>query len=61
MDRSEGKIVYVVGNDKVTKRSLILGRRWDEQVVVQHGLKAGDRLVVAGQERLNEGTKVGVE
>ena len=61
LDRMGEKIVYVVGNDKAAKRSLILGRRWDERVVVERGLKAGDRLVVAGQERLSEGTKVGVE
>ena len=61
LDRSGEKSVYVVGSNRAAKRSLILGRRWDERVVVERGLKAGDRLVVAGQEKLSEGTKVGVE
>ena len=61
LDRSGEKIVYVVGSDTAAKRSLILGRRWDERVVVERGLKAGDRLVVAGQEKLSEGMKVEVE
>jgi membrane fusion protein (multidrug efflux system) len=61
LDRMGEKIVYVVGSNKAEKRSLILGRRWDERVVVERGLEKGDRLVVAGQERLNEGTKVKVE
>jgi RND family efflux transporter MFP subunit len=60
LDRSGEKSVYVVGSDKAAKRSLILGRRWDEQVVVERGLNVGDRLVVAGHEKLSEGTKVEV-
>ena len=58
LDESEEKVVYVVRSDKAAKRSLLLGRRWDERVVVERGLEAGDRLVVAGQEKLSEGTRV---
>ena len=61
LDRLGEKIVYVVGSNKAEKRPLVLGRRWDERVVVERGLKVGDRLVVAGQEKLSEGMKVGVE
>jgi hypothetical protein len=61
LDRSGEKIVYVVESNRAGKRSLILGRRWDERVLVKDGLETGDRLVVAGQEKLSEGTKVGVE
>ncbi|MFH1005906.1 MAG: efflux RND transporter periplasmic adaptor subunit [Candidatus Latescibacterota bacterium] len=61
LERMGEQIVYVVVNNKAVKRSLDLGRRWDERVVVESGLTPGEQLVVAGQENLSEGMQVAVE
>jgi len=60
VERMGEKIVYVVENDRAARRPLILGRRSDERIVVEGGLVEGDRLVVAGQERLSAGKQVKV-
>ena len=61
LDRKDGPIVYVLNSNSASERVLVLGQRWDEWVVVKEGLHEGDQLIVAGQERLSEGTKVRVE
>ena len=61
LDRQDGPMVYVLNSNTASRRTLVLGRRWDELVVVKEGLHEGDQLIVAGQERLSDGTKVRVE
>jgi membrane fusion protein (multidrug efflux system) len=50
---------YVVGPDSTAQyRSLTLGPEFEGQYVVDDGLKAGDRVVTEGTQRLRPGVKV---
>jgi membrane fusion protein (multidrug efflux system) len=52
-------LVYVVKSDStVTRTPLTLGTRLPDVVEVVSGLKAGDRVVTAGHQKLFEGAKV---
>jgi membrane fusion protein (multidrug efflux system) len=58
---SEGdqSFVYVVKPDStVTRQAVILGSRDSSRAEVRQGLKAGDRVVKAGYQKLFEGAKV---
>jgi membrane fusion protein (multidrug efflux system) len=51
----------VVGaNDTVEKRSVVLDRALGDQWVVTKGLRAGDRLIVSGLQRIKPGIQVAV-
>ncbi len=53
------KIVYVVGSDnKVALRSVELGPRVDEFYVITEGVKAGERVVVEGIQKVRPGAAV---
>lgn len=56
--RTEGNGVFVVEGDTVKWRTLQLGRVVRDQVLVLGGIKAGDRVVVAGHRELADGDKV---
>ena len=51
------KTVYVVGPDnKVVLRSVKLdGDRWENYFIVDEGLKAGDRVIVEGLQKVRPG------
>jgi multidrug efflux system membrane fusion protein len=54
-----GTFVYLVQNDNtVTVRAVKTGLSLDNNVAIDDGLKAGDRVVVDGAEKLAEGMKV---
>lgn len=54
-----GLFCYVVGEgDKVQKREIQVGPYSEGQAIVEKGVKAGERVVTAGQYRLADGTKV---
>jgi RND family efflux transporter MFP subunit len=56
------KYVYVVGDDgTATRRTVELGGQRDEMRIVRAGLKAGDRVIVKGQQRVRPGQKVEAE
>ncbi len=58
---NEGNFVWVVNSDnKVSKKSVIVGLQDSEKVVVSAGLEAGERVVTDGLDRLTEGAKVEV-
>lgn len=57
--RGQEDFVYVVNEDQVEKRILVLDEIRDTQVKVQ-GLEVGDKLVVAGMRGLSEGDRVTV-
>ena len=42
----------------VEQRSVKLGQRMDEQVIVLEGVKGGERIVLEGQINLRNGSKV---
>jgi membrane fusion protein (multidrug efflux system) len=52
--------IIVGANDTVEKRSVELDRALGDQWVVTRGLAAGDRLIVAGQQRVKPGVQVTV-
>lgn len=55
----QGLYVYIVGEDrKVRSKDVELGHQGDGRAVVERGLAGGERVVVAGQYRLQEGTLV---
>jgi multidrug efflux system membrane fusion protein len=55
----DGLYAYVVGNDsKAELRNLKVGEEGATQAVALDGLKAGERVVVAGQYRLTKGAVV---
>ncbi len=59
---AKGTFVYVVKEDSTAElRPVKLGQRQDELVVVDQGLKAGERVVLNGQLRVESGAKVQVE
>jgi membrane fusion protein (multidrug efflux system) len=53
------KSVFVVGqDDKVALRTVTLGERYQDFFIITAGLKAGDRVVVEGLQRVIPGQKV---
>lgn len=52
--------VYVIKGDSVNQQNVKLGTRFEEKVVVQDGLKAGESIVLEGIQRLRQGAKVQV-
>jgi membrane fusion protein (multidrug efflux system) len=52
-------LVYVVGNDnRVDVRHVQVGEQTGTMWVIQQGLKAGERVVVQGQQQLKPGMEV---
>jgi len=59
---AKGPFVYVVKEDSTAElRPVKLGQRQDELVVVDEGLKPGERVVVSGQLAVMPGGKVNTE
>lgn len=56
----QGNYVYVVKDNKAVKTEVSLGTRLDKDIFINSGLKAGDEVVTAGQQRLYDGAKVSV-
>ena len=55
----KGPIVFALKADMtVEQRSVKLGQRMDEQVIVLEGVKGGERIVLEGQINLRNGSKV---
>lgn len=56
------KFVYALDpGDVVARRDVKLGRMIDGQRVINEGLKAGDRVIVRGIQKIGPGMKVAVE
>jgi multidrug efflux system membrane fusion protein len=54
-----GLFCYVVGDgDKVQKRDIEVGAYTEGQAIVEKGVRASERVVIAGQYRLIDGSKV---
>jgi len=59
MQGPEGPYVYVIKPDQTVKRrSVQVAATQDGRAIIQEGLSAGDRVIVNGQYRLTDGTKV---
>lgn len=59
-ERFDERYVYVVGAEVARRRSVTLGPTWGERVEVLAGLRRGERVVVAGQDRVFDGAPVRV-
>ncbi|MCE9555933.1 MAG: efflux RND transporter periplasmic adaptor subunit [Planctomycetes bacterium] len=56
------KFVYVVGSDgAATRHNVVLGAQRGDLRIVKSGLKAGDRVIVKGLQRVKPGQKVEAE
>jgi len=58
LKRANGNIVFVVKGENATMRSVRLGRGIGNKFHVLKGLKAGDLVVVRGNERLGAGGRI---
>lgn len=58
VDFEEGKVVYVVRDERAERRPVRLGPAIGDRIVVEDGLVPGDRLVVEGQTQVSDGQRV---
>jgi len=49
---------YVIQGDSVVQSKVLLGTKIADKIVVREGLKAGDKIVVEGTQKLRPGAKV---
>jgi membrane fusion protein, multidrug efflux system len=57
----DGQFIYVVGSDsKVEARTVTIGERIDQDLVILTGIEAGETVVVDGQLRLQPGSAVSI-
>lgn len=60
-ESAKGPFVYVIKSDASAElRPVKLGQRHDDKIVVEQGVKAGERIVVKGQMGVMPGAKVRV-
>jgi membrane fusion protein, multidrug efflux system len=58
----DGLYVYIVKPDStVARRDVVVDHRNGDKSVIGKGLAEGDRVVVSGQSRLQEGTRVAIQ
>lgn len=55
-----GDSVFVYENGKVMQRPVVLDQRVNADIVVLSGLKAGERIVISGQQKLFSGMAVDI-
>jgi RND family efflux transporter MFP subunit len=61
MDPTVGRFVWVVREDMTTERRQVeIGELTDQGIAIRSGLKPGDRVVVRGAHRVEEGQRVSV-
>ncbi len=58
IDFAEEKYVYVIENNIVLKKIVVLGKTKDNMVEIVKGLSANDEVVVEGQYSVSDGEKV---
>ena len=58
IDREEGHYVFVAEDGAARMRSVEPGAYDSERVMIEEGLKAGDRVIVVGHRQLADGQKI---
>lgn len=53
--------MYVIEEEKAHERIVKLGNKYGDEMEIVEGIKAGEKIVTAGQQGLSEGTKVSVQ
>lgn len=61
LDQGDKYIVYVIKDNKAQERVVSIGLTTDNMAEITEGLKAGEQVVISGQQYLSDGTKVTVE
>ena len=52
--------VFTINNETANENKVTIGTKYGEMMEIKEGLKAGDNVVIAGQQNLSEGIKVNV-
>jgi membrane-associated protease RseP (regulator of RpoE activity) len=60
VDRPEGEIAFVVREDRARQVAVRTAFVQEDVAAVESGVVAGDRVVVVGQQNLNDGDEVTV-
>jgi RND family efflux transporter MFP subunit len=60
VDRAEGQVAFVVKEDRAREVTVRTAFVQEDTVAVESGIAAGDRVVVVGQQNLNDGDEVSV-
>ena len=60
LDSDNKTFVWVVNGDKAVKREIIISNETAQGAQVSGGLSAGDKLIIAGQQKVSNGMKVEV-
>jgi RND family efflux transporter MFP subunit len=58
LDSNNKTFVWVVNGEKALKREIIISNETAQGAQVSYGLVAGDKLIVAGQQKVSNGMKV---
>lgn len=58
IDFHNNPFVWVVENDTVVKRNVVLGGNAGENVIITGGLEEGTKVIVSGQQKVSNGMKV---
>ena len=58
LERDNGRIVFLVDQEKAMKRRIVIGQSMQDNVQVLQGLKSGDSLVIEGHTKLTDGESV---
>ncbi|KOY84812.1 hypothetical protein AD998_00405 [bacterium 336/3] len=53
--------VFVIENEKAISKKVVLGREYGENIEVLSGLKLGDKVIVKGQNNIENGQKVKIQ
>jgi multidrug efflux pump subunit AcrA (membrane-fusion protein) len=61
MNRKNGKVVFVVKEDKVAETPVTLGSPMGDMVEVLGGVNVGDRVVLNPPDGLKNGSKIKIE
>lgn len=62
LTKSEDKnFVWVISNDLVSKREVVVGQSDGKSVIVKSGLKEGEDVAITGIDTLKEGVKVSIQ
>jgi len=61
LQKADGPVAFVVDGDRARRRSLRLGSDQGLMVIVEEGLRSGDRLIVRGQREIHDGSAVLVQ
>lgn len=58
IDRNDEKFVFVAAGDVAYQRKVRIGKTIGQRVLIEQGLETGERLIIRGQQLLNDGSKI---